>query len=67
MTKKPKPEAETPPTCGQCRHWRNAEADVAQCYFNPPQMEFDDEGACFLIRPILERTEIACERFTGAN
>lgn len=68
MTKKPKQPAETSePTCGQCKHWRGAEADVAQCYFNPPGMEFDDDGGCYLVRPILERTEIACGRFTGAN
>jgi len=68
MPKKPKPEAETTgPTCGQCKHWRGDQGGIAECFFFPPKVEFDDDGSYYLIRPPLPSDEPACGQFTGAN
>lgn len=57
-------------TCGQCKHWRQTfdNPDLGECYYLPPIVKMDDdEGTYELIRPPLEKGEMACGKFKGSN
>lgn len=69
MAKKPKEQPETGPNCGNCRHWKRCNVDgenIGECFFNPPVVQVDEEGYS-IVRPILDASERACGRFTGAQ
>ena len=71
MTRKAKEKApeERGPTCGACRHFVRMDCDgdvVGECFFAPPAVQIDEDGYQ-IIRPILESTERACGRFSGAQ
>ena len=61
-----RPELDSGPTCGQCKHWRHQEGEEGLCYRYPPTVMTDEEGT-WLVRPFPERKEPACGEFTGAN
>ena len=62
------PPVDIGPTCGQCKHWvADKEGPDGECYWNPPQVNFDEDGCYFLSRPPLPPAERACGQFKGSN